>query len=79
VEFVTVTRPQIVVFTMGYRNRYGHPHPQVMARFRDIDARLLRSDRSGLIRLDFGEAGVEASQYRPAHRRYWQASIFPHD
>jgi len=78
-EFVAATRPEIVVFTQGYRNRYGHPHPQVMARFRDIEARLLRSDSSGLIRLDFGEAGVEASQYRPAHRRYWQANIFHHD
>ena len=70
-EFVDVTRPELVVFTMGYRNRYGHPHPEVVARFRDIDAHLLRSDRDGLIRLDFGEAGLEASQYRSMNRRYW--------
>ena len=72
-EFVAATRPEWVVFTLGHRNRYGHPHPRVVARFRDIDARLLRSDSGGLIRLDFGEAGVKASQYRPTHRRYWQA------
>ena len=74
-EFVAATRPEWVVFTQGYRNRYGHPHPEVVARFRGIDARLLRSDAGGLIRLDFGEAGVEASQYRPTHRRYWQADF----
>jgi competence protein ComEC len=72
-EFVAATRPEWVIFTLGHRNRYGHPHPHVMTRFRGIDARLLRSDSGGLIRLDFGEAGVEASQYRPTHRRYWQA------
>jgi competence protein ComEC len=72
-EFVAATRPEWVVFTQGYRNRYGHPHPDVVARFRDIEARMLRSDASGLIRLDFGEAGVEASQYRPTRRRYWLA------
>jgi competence protein ComEC len=72
-EFVATVRPEIVVFTLGHRNRYGHPHPHVVSRFRDIDARLLRSDSGGLIRLDFGEAGVEASQYRPTHRRYWLA------
>ncbi|MBW8370337.1 MAG: DNA internalization-related competence protein ComEC/Rec2 [Thiobacillus sp.] len=72
-EFVAATRPEWVVFTLGHRNRYGHPHPHVVARFRDIEARMLRSDSGGLIRLDFGEAGVEASQYRPTHRRYWQA------
>jgi competence protein ComEC len=74
-EFVAATQPEWVVFTQGYRNRYGHPHPQVVTRFRDSAARLLRSDTSGLIRLDFGEAGVEASQYRPTHRRYWQADF----
>lgn len=72
-EFVAATRPELVVFTMGHRNRYGHPHPHVVARFREINARMLRSDSGGMIRLDFGEAGVDASQYRPTYRRYWQA------
>ena len=74
-EFVAATRPGLVVFTLGYRNRYGHPHPLVVTRFRDIEARMLRSDSGGMIRLDFGEAGVKASQYRPTHRRYWQAEF----
>ena len=71
-EFVAATRPAIVVFTLGHRNRYGHPHPEVLARFRGLEARLLRSDRDGLIRLDFGQGGIEAAQYRPAQRRYWR-------
>jgi len=74
-EFVAATQPEFIVFTMGHRNRYGHPHPQVVTRFRDIEARMLRSDSGGLIRLDFGEAGVKASQYRPTYRRYWQAEF----
>jgi competence protein ComEC len=72
-EFVAATQPELVVFTLGYRNRYGHPHPRVMARFREIGASMLRSDFAGLIRLDFGEGGVKASQYRPTNRHYWQA------
>jgi len=78
-EFVAATRPEWVVYTLGYRNRYGHPHPHVTARFRELGARALRSDSGGMIRLDFGEAGVEASQYRPTHRRYWQADFLDHD
>lgn len=74
-EFVAAARPRFVVFTMGYRNRYGHPHPAVMERFREIDTHMLRSDSSGLIRFDFGEEGVKASQYRPTHRRYWQTQF----
>ncbi len=71
-EFVEQVRPSVVVFNVGYRNRFKHPHPQVVARFREVNARILRSDTSGLIRLTFGEAGVTASEYYPSHRRYWQ-------
>ncbi|MDP1926099.1 MAG: DNA internalization-related competence protein ComEC/Rec2 [Thiobacillus sp.] len=73
-EFVEQVQPQISVFTMGYRNRFGHPHPQVVSRFREQDAHILRSDRGGLIKLTFSEAGVATSEYRPSRRRYWQVS-----
>jgi len=74
-EFVERVHPRYGVFTVGYRNRFGHPHAQVTARFRQLDSGILRSDRAGLIRLTFGEAGVEASEYRPSHRRYWQTAL----
>jgi competence protein ComEC len=75
-EFVERVHPQYAVFTVGYRNRFGHPHPQVVARYRDAGSKILRSDSAGLIRLAFGEAGVEASEYRPSRRRYWHADPF---
>lgn len=73
-KFVEQVQPQISVFTLGYRNRFGHPHPQVVSRFREQNARILRSDHSGLIKLTFSEAGVATSEYRPSRRRYWQVS-----
>ncbi|MEW6120890.1 MAG: DNA internalization-related competence protein ComEC/Rec2 [Pseudomonadota bacterium] len=76
-EFVAHVRPRHVVFTAGYRNRFGHPHPEVVARYRALGSQVLRSDRDGLIRLRFGEAGVEAAQYRSVQRRYWQAGFYP--
>lgn len=77
-EFVERVRPAYAVFTVGYRNRFGHPHPDVVSRFRSLDGVPLRSDRDGLIRLRFGEAGVEAAQYRATQRRYWQTG-FTHE
>jgi competence protein ComEC len=74
-EFVEQVRPSYAVFTVGYRNRFGHPHPQVVARFRELDSNVLRSDTGGLIQLKFGEAGVVASEYQPSHRRYWHAAL----
>ena len=34
-EFVARVRPQHVVFTVGYRNRFGHPNAEVLERYRD--------------------------------------------
>ncbi|MDP2266433.1 MAG: DNA internalization-related competence protein ComEC/Rec2 [Thiobacillus sp.] len=74
-EFVEQVRPSMVVFNVGYRNRFNHPHPQVVARYREVNARVLRSDTSGLIQLAFDETGVTASEYHPSHRRYWQDGV----
>lgn len=76
-EFVERVQPEQVIFTVGYRNRFGHPHPQVVSRFRGLGSVLLRSDRDGLIRMRFGEAGVEAAQYRDAPLPYWQSDTSP--
>jgi competence protein ComEC len=73
-EFVEQVNPRVGVFTVGYRNRFNHPHPQVVARYRKLGARILRSDTGGLIKLTFGGGGVTASEYYPSHRRYWQHS-----
>lgn len=72
-EFVHAVNPRHAVFTVGYRNRFGHPHPDIATRFSQQGARTWRSDRSGALRFRFAEAGVEPSEYRPTHRRYWQA------
>ena len=72
-EFIEQVQPQIGVFTLGYRNRFGHPHPQVVARFREQGAHILRSDTGGLIKLTFSDAGVAASEHLPSYRRYWQS------
>lgn len=68
--FVERVAPDHVVFTAGYRNRYHHPHRGVVERFRASGANILRSDHDGLIRFEFGEAGVTAAEYRNP-RRYW--------
>ena len=75
--FVAQVHPAAVVYTVGYRNRYGHPKAQVMARYREVGAYAFRSDRDGLIRMDFGGERIHASQYRPQHRRYWRYTYQP--
>ena len=75
--FVAQVRPSTVIYTIGYRNRFGHPKPKVVERYRALGASEFRSDRDGLIRLDFGGDSVHTSQYRPNHRRYWRHPYKP--
>lgn len=69
--FVAATLPDHVVFTAGYRNRFGHPHRDVVQRYTDSGAQLLRSDEDGAIIATVGAQGIELERYRRTQRRYW--------
>ncbi len=69
-KFLDAVRPQVALFQMGYRNRYGHPKSQVLDRYDDMGIRQLRSDTSGAVILHFGE-NLTFSEYRKTHARYW--------
>lgn len=70
-EFVAAVAPQIAVFTSGYRNRFGHPRPQVLQRYIDQGSRLLRSDWHGAIRFEIGSDATSVALEREVRRRYW--------
>jgi competence protein ComEC len=69
--FISASRPQVVIFSAGYRNRYGHPHPLVVARWADAGARGLRTDTGGTVVLASDGAKLEAVGWRERHPRYW--------
>lgn len=69
--FLDSVDPRIAVFQVGYRNRFGHPHSSVWARFAARSVELARTDRDGAVRIGL-EAGVPTlERYRETHRRYW--------
>ncbi len=70
-DFVNQVNPVLTIFTVGYLNRYGHPHEAVEARYLSADSRLLRSDRDGATLLRFTESGWSAESWRELYRRYW--------
>lgn len=70
-DFLAQVQPQIVLFPVGYRNRYHHPHPAVLARYEQITGRLYDSPRHGAVEIHFGPEGMAVSTYRQDHRRYW--------
>lgn len=69
--FLAAVRPAFVVVTAGYRNRFGHPHPDVAARFAAAGATLLRTDRDGAVSFTLDGGPVRAEPWYPRHARYW--------
>ena len=47
--FLEAVRPAVVVVSSGYLNRFRHPGAKALARYRALDARLLRTDRDGAV------------------------------
>ena len=74
-EFVQAVKPDQVVFTMGWRNRFGHPHAEVVHRFSETEAVLHRTDRHGWMRFVFSDSGIKVEHWRDLHRRYWQHPV----
>ena len=72
-EFIAAVQPQWAVLPVGYRNRFGHPRPEVVERYRASGAQLVRTDQAGavLVRMAGGEIVVQ--RYRELRRRYWYA------
>jgi competence protein ComEC len=47
--FLRAVRPRLVVISVGRRNRYGHPAPEVMERLRRDGIDVARTDREGTV------------------------------
>ena len=74
-NFVHAVGARQVIFTMGYRNRYGHPHWSVVNRFRALGAGLYRSDRAGELSFKLASGDIKLQGWRHAHHRYWQDPV----
>ncbi len=75
-EFVAKVAPQIVLVAAGYRNRFGHPKDDVLARYRDAGSRIYRTDLDGALILTAQAKGlIEVRRQRAFERRYWHAAL----
>ncbi|WAL84418.1 DNA internalization-related competence protein ComEC/Rec2 [Pandoraea sp. XJJ-1] len=73
--FIEAVSPAHVVFQAGYRNRFGHPRPEVVARYQAAGVRIWQSVTHGGVRFSFTKDGIEAQSYREQYRRYWHAEV----
>jgi competence protein ComEC len=74
--FIDAVQPRIALVSAGYRNRFGHPHPDVVARYRARGIALHETAREGAIRVAIDAAGnIEPVEgWRARQRRFWYAT-----
>jgi competence protein ComEC len=75
--FLEAVRPQLAVAAAGYRNRFGHPAADVLARYAAVGARVLRTDRDGAVTLRLAPAGLRIETQRARRARYWHVPAPP--
>lgn len=63
-------QPEAVLVSRGRGNAYGHPHPQVVARYRDLGVPLYDSAEQGALRVQLGTFGSVYSVR--GQRRFWR-------
>jgi competence protein ComEC len=69
--FVRAVAPQTVIFPIGYRNAFRHPHPEVVERYRQLGSAAHYTDRHGAVMLKFGDDGIKVLRQREIRHRYW--------
>lgn len=71
-EFLDAVGPQIAVIQAGYRNRFGHPHAEVLARVSEAGiSQLVRTDLQGALSVSWQHGRPLVRDFWETHQRYW--------
>ena len=66
-------QPREVIFSAGYRSRFGHPHREVTSAYRAARARLWNTAQEGAVSIGSGADGLELRGQRARYPRWWRA------
>ncbi|MBM7060982.1 DNA internalization-related competence protein ComEC/Rec2 [Pseudomonas sp. UL073] len=68
--FLKTVRPRAVLVSRGNHNAFGHPHPQVLARYRALGVAIHDSVEEGALQLELGaHGGIHGLRSEP---RFWR-------
>ena len=74
IDLLTKLNPDFAFAQNGYRNRYGHPHPTVTARYAGLDIPFYQTPRTGAQIWLFRDQGKSSSKvifWRQEFKRLW--------
>lgn len=70
---IRAVKPQWVAFSAGHNNRFNHPHPKVVERYRELEVEPVYTAGSGAVRFIFDAKGSSEIGWlwRERVRRFW--------
>lgn len=69
--WVKQVKPELALFPVGYKNRYGFPHAEVLERYQHYGAKTLISYKTGALTVHIKKTGISHHAYRHENRRFW--------
>ena len=69
--FLSRVQPAVALVSIGYLNRYRHPHKSVAKRYARRQIPVYNTADEGAISASFSAAGIKVQGHRGVHRRYW--------
>lgn len=74
--FLQALQPSVALVQAGHRSRFGHPAPEVVARYREMGSTLVSSSRCGAATWR-SEAPAQVQCERMVRQRYWHHDMGP--
>jgi competence protein ComEC len=72
-SFLSTVRAKIAVVSAGSHNRYGHPSPEVVDRYKRLGIRLRNTAQHGEIIIKSGNRKDTVRTWARYHRRFWHS------
>ncbi len=71
--FLNAVHPHYAVFSVGYANRFGFPHPQVLARYASQGIKIAETWQTGALTffLQANQPLLPPQAYKQATKRFW--------
>ncbi|TCP32324.1 competence protein ComEC [Scopulibacillus darangshiensis] len=57
-DWLDELRPKVAIVSVGKRNRYGHPSPEVLDRLENRQMKIIRTDKNGAVQFSFNKKGL---------------------
>jgi competence protein ComEC len=73
-EFIRALHPRVAIVSVGRANRFGHPVPAVLDRYREAGAEVFRTDRDGAVTVDTDGYSLDVHTFNGRHISWFSTS-----